>query len=98
VWFLDFPEADPDSDYPAPTPRQLLYAEHARRELATLKKTLERLTVPQPAPVDPLVVTKTASGGPCSSSESLRCLSMMSASSRLVIHYSLADLPERRGP
>jgi hypothetical protein len=47
VWTLDFPEDDPDSNYPAPTPRQLLYAEQARRELAHLKETLQRLTVPQ---------------------------------------------------
>jgi hypothetical protein len=47
VWTLDFPEHDPVSNYPAPTPRQLLYAEQARRDLAHLKKTLERLTVPQ---------------------------------------------------
>lgn len=47
MWFLDFPQADPDSNYPIPSPRQLLYAEQARRELAHLKKTLERLTVPQ---------------------------------------------------
>jgi hypothetical protein len=47
VWFLDFPEAEPDSDYPAPTARQILYAEQPRWELAQLKKTMERLTVPQ---------------------------------------------------
>lgn len=47
MWFLDFPDFDPDSNYPEPTPRQILYGEQARRELAHLKATLERLTIPQ---------------------------------------------------
>jgi len=47
VWFLDFPDRDPDSNYPEPSPKQLLYADQARQELARLKGTLERLTVPQ---------------------------------------------------
>jgi hypothetical protein len=41
------PSNDLASNYPAPTPRQLLYAEQARREFAHLKATLEVLTVPQ---------------------------------------------------
>jgi hypothetical protein len=47
MWLLDFPEHDPDSNYPEPLAKQLLYAEEARRELANLKGTLHRLTVPQ---------------------------------------------------
>jgi hypothetical protein len=47
MWFLDFPEHDPDSNYPEPSARQLLYAEQARRELNRLKSTLEKLTVPR---------------------------------------------------
>jgi hypothetical protein len=47
MWYLDFPEYDPDENYAEPGPKQLLYAEQARRELERLKSTLERLTVPQ---------------------------------------------------
>jgi hypothetical protein len=44
MWELDLND---DAAAPDPSPRQILYAEQARRELAALKKTLERLTVPQ---------------------------------------------------
>jgi hypothetical protein len=47
VWFFDFPEHDPDSNYPEPSAKQLLYADQAQQELARLKEALERLTVPQ---------------------------------------------------
>ena len=47
MWFLDSPEDDPDSNYPEPSAKQLLYADQARQELARLQETLEGLTVPQ---------------------------------------------------
>lgn len=47
MWLLDLPEHDPDSNYSEPSAKQLPYAEQARRELAHLKRTLQRLTVPQ---------------------------------------------------
>ncbi|MGA8576031.1 MAG: hypothetical protein WB609_10190 [Candidatus Cybelea sp.] len=47
MWWKDFPEHDPDSNYPEPTAKQRLYAEKARQELDRLKTTLEKLTVPQ---------------------------------------------------
>lgn len=40
MWLLDFPEHDPDSNYPEPT-RQRMCEEQARRELAPLKRTME---------------------------------------------------------
>jgi hypothetical protein len=47
MWYLDVPEHDPNSNYPEPSAKQLLYAEEARAALTRLKRTLERLTVPQ---------------------------------------------------
>jgi hypothetical protein len=47
MWFVDAPGYDPDTNYPKPTGKQLLYAAKARRQLALFKRTLERLTVPQ---------------------------------------------------
>jgi hypothetical protein len=44
MWELDLND---DVVAPDPSPRQILYAEQARNELAALKRTLERLTVPQ---------------------------------------------------
>lgn len=48
MWLTDFPEHDPDSKHPDPTARQILCEERAKRQLARLKATLEKLTVPQP--------------------------------------------------
>lgn len=47
MWFLDFPEHDPDSNYRGPSARQVIYADQARSELRRVKSTLEKLTVPQ---------------------------------------------------
>jgi hypothetical protein len=47
MWYLDAPQHDPDSNYPRPSAKQLLYADQARSELAQLKETLKKLTVPQ---------------------------------------------------
>lgn len=47
MWFMDFREHDPDSNYPEPSAKQIIYAEQARREAERLRSTLERLTVPQ---------------------------------------------------
>lgn len=47
MWHLDVPQYDPDSNYPEPSAKQILYAEEAREELAQLKGTLEKLTIPQ---------------------------------------------------
>ena len=47
MWTLDFPDQDPDSNYPAPSVKQLIYRVQARTELRRLKSTLQRLTVPQ---------------------------------------------------
>ncbi len=47
MWFRDFPEHDPDSNYQEPSPKQLIYADQAKTALRALKATLERLTVPQ---------------------------------------------------
>jgi len=44
MWELDLND---DVSAPAPTARQILCAEQARLQLAALKRTLERLTVPQ---------------------------------------------------
>lgn len=47
MWFLDFPEHDPDANYPEPSLKQLIYRGQAQTELRRLKSTLQRLTVPQ---------------------------------------------------
>jgi hypothetical protein len=47
MWYFDVPQYDPDSNYPEPSAKQFLCAEEAREELAQLKETLEKLTVPQ---------------------------------------------------
>lgn len=47
MWFKDFPAYDPDSNYPEPSAKQLIWADQARTELRRLQGTLERLTVPQ---------------------------------------------------
>jgi hypothetical protein len=47
MWYLDVPRHDPDSNYPEPSAKQILYADQARGEVAQLKATLEKLTVPQ---------------------------------------------------
>lgn len=47
MWSKDFPEQDPDSNYPEPTATQLLHEQEARRHLASLTNELEQLTVPQ---------------------------------------------------
>ncbi len=47
MWHLDFPEHDPDSNHPKPSAKQRLYAEQAGREVDRLKRTLEKMTVPQ---------------------------------------------------
>ena len=49
IWFKDFPEHDPDSNYPAPSAKQVLYEEEAQRYLNALKEALRHLTVPQTA-------------------------------------------------
>ena len=45
--FKDFPEDDPDSNYPAPTAEQQTLMKVAEATLERLKFWLERLTVPQ---------------------------------------------------
>ncbi|HVR45193.1 MAG TPA: hypothetical protein VMT95_00925 [Candidatus Binatia bacterium] len=47
MWYLDVPQQDPDSNYPAPSMEQLMDATCARDHLQELKLTLQRLTVPQ---------------------------------------------------
>jgi hypothetical protein len=59
VWFKDFPDHDPDSNYPEPSAKQLVYADQAKTELAALKRTLERLTVPQQR----AIISKLSTGG-----------------------------------
>lgn len=59
MWFKDFPDHDPDSNYPEPSAKQLVYADQAKTELAALKRTLERLTVPQQR----AIISKLSTGG-----------------------------------
>ena len=47
MWFKDFPEHDPDSNYPAPSAKQVLYEAEAQRYLKGLKRALGHCTVPQ---------------------------------------------------
>ncbi|HEY6449665.1 MAG TPA: hypothetical protein VIX60_03185 [Candidatus Cybelea sp.] len=47
MWFKDFPEDDPDSNYPAPTAEQHKLMKVAEAILERLKFSLECLTVPQ---------------------------------------------------
>ncbi len=47
MWFKDFPEHDPDSNYPAPSASQVLHEAESRRHLKGLKAALEHYTVPQ---------------------------------------------------
>ena len=47
MWFKDFPEDDPDSNYAAPTAEQQALMKVAEATLERLKFWLERLTVPQ---------------------------------------------------
>ena len=47
MWHLDFPDQDPDSNYPKPSRRHLLAADQAKRDLEQLRRSLEKLTVPQ---------------------------------------------------
>ncbi len=47
MWFKDFPEHDPNSNYPAPSAKQVLYEAEAHRYLKGLKRALSHLTVPQ---------------------------------------------------
>ena len=47
MWFRDFPEDDPDTNYPAPSASQVIQESEARRNLESLKAALKHLTVPQ---------------------------------------------------
>ena len=47
MWSKDFPEHDPDSNYPAPSAKQVLYEAEAQRYLKGLKRALAHCTVPQ---------------------------------------------------
>ncbi len=47
MWFKDFPEDDPDSNYPAPTAEQQTPMKVAEAVLERLKFSLQCLTVPQ---------------------------------------------------
>ena len=40
MWHLDVPEHDPDSNYPEPTAKRILYGEEARRDLERLVRQL----------------------------------------------------------
>ncbi len=40
MWTLDFPEHDPDENYPQPSAKQLLDAEQARHDLSRLAPLL----------------------------------------------------------
>ena len=47
MWFKDFPEDDPDTNYAAPSASQVTRETEARRCLESLKEALKHLTVPQ---------------------------------------------------
>ncbi len=47
MWFKHFPERKPDSNYPAPSAKQVLYEAEDHRHLKDLKRALSHLTVPQ---------------------------------------------------
>jgi hypothetical protein len=71
MWWKDFPEFDPGSNYPDPSQKQLAYADQAKTELRKLKTTLEKLTVPQQraiiARLSRSVYRDVAPGGRCRS-------------------------------
>lgn len=47
MWRKDSPDHDPDSNYPTPSAKQMLYEAEARRYLKGLIRALEHLTVRQ---------------------------------------------------
>jgi hypothetical protein len=62
VWIIDYGEHDPDSNYPEPSAKQLVYAYQACSELKRLKSTLEKLTVPQQRAILGTIANESAGG------------------------------------